>query len=58
MGEAKRRREKGLAPKNPKPSSKVPSQNLLARYPRIPLYLGLILGVYLIFDWIKLNSSG
>tara|TARA_Y100001968_G_C18775512_1_gene444185 strand:- start:175 stop:372 length:198 start_codon:yes stop_codon:yes gene_type:complete len=58
MGEAKRRKEKGLAPKTPKKESKPYSPNLLVKYPRLPLYLGLIFGLYLIYDWIRLNSSG
>ncbi len=56
MGEAKRRKEAGLAPKSPKipkKESKSVSLNVLAKYPRLPLYLGLIFGIYLIFDVIK-----
>lgn len=56
MGEAKRRKQKGLPPKEPKKTTKNNSINILAKYPRLPLYLGLIFGIYLIFDWIKLNS--
>ena len=58
MGEAKRRKEKGLAPKTPKEVSKSKSPGLLIKYPRLPLYVGLLFGLYLIFDWIKLNSAG
>ena len=59
MGEAKRRKEQGLAPKGPKKSEpKVKRQNLLAKYPRLPLYVGLLFAIYLIFDWIRLNSTG
>tara|TARA_B100000700_G_C14360450_1_gene541274 strand:- start:22 stop:201 length:180 start_codon:yes stop_codon:yes gene_type:complete len=58
MGEAKRRKEAGLSPKTIKKESKSTSLNLLARFPRLPLYLGLIFGVFLIFDWIRLNTVG
>ena len=58
MGEAKRRKEAGLAPKTTKKESKPSSLNLLVKYPRLPLYIGIIFGVYLIFDWIRLNASG
>ena len=57
MGEAKRRKEKGLAPKKQKTMPKS-SPNLLTKYPRLPLYIGLLFTIYLIFDWIRLNSSG
>ena len=53
MGEAKRRKQKGLAPKSPKKKAQTNSLNLLAKYPRLPLYLGLVFGIYLIFDVIK-----
>jgi len=56
MGEAKRRKEKGLAPKKAKRESSPP--NLLKRFPRFPLYIGIALAIYLVFDWIKLNSAG
>ena len=59
MGEAKRRKQQGLAPKGPKISDSNPKrQNLLVKYPRLPLYVGLIFAIYLIFDWIRLNSTG
>ncbi len=59
MGEAKRRKEKGLTPKNPK-KSKITSKSpgFLSKYPRLPLYFGVLFAIYLIFDWIKLNSAG
>ncbi len=58
MGEAKRRREQGLAPKGPKKEELKSRQfNLLTKYPRLPLYIGVLFGIYLIFDWIKLNST-
>ena len=55
MGEAKRRKEAGLAPKTTKKESKSKSKslNLLVKYPRLPLYLGILFGSYLIFDVIK-----
>ncbi len=58
MGEAKRRKKAGLAPKILKKESKSNSLNLLVKYPRLPLYIGVLFGIYLIFDWIKLNSAG
>ena len=57
MGEAKRRQQAGLAPKTTQKASNSSSPNLLVRYPRLPLYVGLLFGIYLIFDWIRLNSS-
>ncbi len=57
MGEAKRRKEQGLSPKTPKKGKESSSANLLVKYPRLPLYIGLGFAMYLIFDWIKLNSS-
>ncbi len=58
MGEARRRKEQGLAPKTTKTEPTKKSLNLLVKYPRLPLYIGLIFGVYLIIDWIRLNSAG
>ncbi len=58
MGEAKRRKEAGLGPKIAKKKSKPHSLNLLVKYPRLPLYIGLVFGVYLVFDWIRLNAVG
>ncbi len=59
MGEARRRKEQGLAPKGPKKSdSTVKRQNILVKYPRLPLYVGIIFAIYLIIDWIRLNSTG
>ncbi len=57
MGEAKRRKEKGLVPKTKKKAPKTNTSNLLVKYPRLPLYVGLLFAIYLIFDWIKLNSA-
>ena len=52
MGEAKRRKDAGLAPKTKK-ESKSNSLNLLVKYPRLPLYAGLLFGIYLIFDIVQ-----
>ncbi len=49
MGEAKRRKEKGLAPKSLK-ASKSTSLSLFVRYPRLPLYLIVLFIVVLIVD--------
>ena len=57
MGEAKRRQEKGLAPRVVKKESKKYKPNLLVKYPRLPLYIGIIFGIYLILDWINLNTT-
>tara|TARA_B100000700_G_C15047532_1_gene858660 strand:+ start:896 stop:1072 length:177 start_codon:yes stop_codon:yes gene_type:complete len=57
MGEAKRRRAKGLAPKAKKIETKDAPLNIFIKYPRAPLYIGIIFAIYLIIDWIKLNSS-
>ena len=56
MGEAKRRKEQGLAPKSRK--IKESKSNFMTKYPRLPVYFGVVLVIYLIFDWIKLNSAG
>tara|TARA_Y100001968_G_scaffold16333_1_gene13028 strand:- start:96 stop:275 length:180 start_codon:yes stop_codon:yes gene_type:complete len=58
MGEAKKRKEAGLPPKTKKSKSKSKSLSLLSKYPRLPLYIGLLFGVFLIFDWIRLNAVG
>ncbi len=57
MGEAKRRKAQGLKPKEEKKNSQSYTPGLLIKYPRLPLYIGLIFASYLIFDWIRLNSS-
>ncbi|ABX09389.1 hypothetical protein [Prochlorococcus marinus] len=57
MGEAKRRQDQGLAPKNPNKDLRPKAPGLLIKFPRLPLYLGVLLAIYLIFDWIKLNSA-
>ena len=54
MGEAKRRKNQGLPPKGPKKSQKkFDSSGLLARYPRLPLYLIGVFIIVLIVDLIK-----
>ncbi len=58
MGEAKRRKQAGLAPKTTKKDKKSSSLNLLTKYPSLPLYAGLLFAVYLIIDWIRLNAVG
>ena len=51
MGEARRRKEQGLAPKGTK-NSEV-KNNLLVKYPRLPSIL-IVLGIlYLVFDLVK-----
>tara|TARA_Y100001968_G_C19135152_1_gene608693 strand:+ start:490 stop:663 length:174 start_codon:yes stop_codon:yes gene_type:complete len=56
MGEAKKRKEAGLAPKKKKSN---PNQlNILKRYPRLPFYAAILLTIFLIIDWIKLNAVG
>ncbi|KGG16122.1 hypothetical protein EV06_0831 [Prochlorococcus sp. MIT 0602] len=53
MGEAKRRKEQGLAPKAAKKRSKPDSISLLVKYPALPyLIIGIIL-IYLVYDLIK-----
>ena len=56
MGEAKRRKEAGLAPKTPKKESE--SSNILTKYPRLGLYLGGAFVVYLIYDLIHYYTRG
>ncbi len=56
MGEAKRRKEKGLSPKTKK-ESKSTSLNVLAKYPRLGLYLGAAFVIYLIYDVIHYYMS-
>ena len=54
MGEAKRRKEKGLPPKGPKKLvSKQVTSNFFLKYPRLP-YILVGLGVlYLVFDLVR-----
>ena len=58
MGEAKRRKAAGLAPKTPKKEPKSKSLNVLAKYPRLGLYLGAAFVIYLIYDVIQYYSKG
>ena len=58
MGEAKRRIAAGLAPKKPKIESKSKSFNLLAKYPRLGLYLGAAFLLYLIYDLVIYYTKG
>ncbi len=54
MGEAKRRKDQGLAPKGGKElKSKVGLKNLFIKYPRLPYILVGIGIIYLIFDLVK-----
>ncbi len=53
MGEAKRRKEAGLKPKTKKIKNTQRNLNLLAKYPRIGLYLAVAFVIYLIFDVIQ-----
>ena len=52
MGEAKRRKAMGLAPKGSK-KSKGNSQNPFIKYPRLPYILAGLGVIYLIFDLIN-----
>ena len=61
MGEAKRRKEKGLPPKGKKREKKEEqshSFNKLFKGPRLGLYLGGAFVVYLIYDVIHYYTRG
>ncbi len=58
MGEAKRRQKAGLAPKSPKKELKSNSFNVLAKYPRLGLYLGVAFVIYLIYDVFQYYTRG
>jgi len=58
MGEAKRRKQQGLAPKTTKKESKSNSQNIFSKYPRLGLYLGAVFVIYLIYDVIRYYTRG
>ena len=61
MGEAKRRKEMGLPPKEKKTKKeegKVNSLNELFKGPRLGLYLGAAFVVYLIYDLINYYTRG
>ncbi len=49
MGEAKRRKEKGMPPKTKK-EAKSNALNIFSKYPRLGLYLGAAFVIYLIYD--------
>ncbi len=54
MGEAKRRKDKGLPPKGTKKSvEKSLSGNFFIKYPRLPYILVGLGVIYLIFDLVK-----
>jgi len=56
MGEAKRRKEQGLAPKT-KQKEKLNFLDIFSKYPRLGLYLGGAFVVYLIYDVIHYYLS-
>ena len=56
MGEAKRRKEQGLAPKGPKETgskAKTDTPNVFAKYQILPYILVGIFVAYLLYDLIK-----
>ena len=56
MGEAKRRKEQGLAPKGPKQigsKAKADTPNIFAKYQILPYILVGIFVAYLLYDLIK-----
>ncbi len=58
MGEAKRRRKAGLAPKSPKKEEISSAFNIMAKYPRLGLYIGAAFVIYLIYDVIHYYTRG
>ena len=56
MGEAKRRKEQGLAPKTKK-ASKEDSVSLFVKYPRLPYIIVGLIVIYLIFDLVKYYNN-
>ena len=61
MGEAKRRKEKGLSPKQKKKDNKEEKSNTfnkLFKGPRFGLYLGAAFVIYLIYDVIHYYTRG
>ena len=61
MGEAKRRKEQGLPPKEKKIDKKAGKSNSLNQFfkgPRLGLYLGAIFVIYLIYDVINYYTRG
>ncbi len=57
MGEARRRKEAGLPPKITKQKESSNSLNLLAKYPRLGIYLGALFVLYLIYDVVNYYSK-
>ena len=61
MGEAKRRRDQGLPPKQKKMENKTEKSNSLNavfKGPRLGLYLGAAFVIYLIYDIIHYYTRG
>ncbi|ABX09140.1 Hypothetical protein P9211_12091 [Prochlorococcus marinus str. MIT 9211] len=61
MGEAKRRKEQGLPPKEKKREKIEEKSNLLSKFfksPRFGLYLGAVFIIYLIYDAIRFYTHG
>ena len=61
MGEAKRRKEQGLPPKEKKTAKEAGKSNSLNKFfkgPRLGLYLGAAFVIFLIYDVIKYYSAG
>ena len=61
MGEAKRRKEQGLPPKEKKTEKKTDKSNSLNKLfkgPRLGLYLGAAFVIYLIYDVIHYYTRG
>ncbi len=61
MGEAKRRREQGLPPREKKQLKKEQKNNALNTFlkaPRLGLYLGAAFVIYLIYDVIHYYTKG
>tara|TARA_Y100001968_G_scaffold292692_1_gene298092 strand:- start:18171 stop:18341 length:171 start_codon:yes stop_codon:yes gene_type:complete len=56
MGEAKRRKDQGLAPKTQK-KSRPDSSNLFSRYPMMPYFLIASFIIFLIVDLVKYYGS-
>ena len=61
MGEAKRRKEQGLPPKEKKAEKKERQSNSLNEFfkgPRLGIYLGVLFVIYLIYDVIHYYTRG
>ena len=61
MGEAKRRKDQGLPPKEKKREKKQEKSNSLNKFfksPRLGLYLGVAFVVYLIYDVVRYYTRG